>query len=78
MIDINIQEKKLSIIEGLINIDDNAILNEIEDILNTYKKIEFNTFSKQELIERANESELDIINGRVYSTEDVDAISKSW
>ena len=77
MLDLNIQERKLNIIEELINIDDRYILQEIEDILNSYNK-DFRRFSQQELIERAKQSDDDIINGRVFSIDEVKEILNSW
>ena len=77
MLDLNIQERKLSIIEELINIDDRNVLNEIEEILNSFKN-DFRRFSQQELIDRAKQSEADIINGRLFSIDEVKEISNSW
>ncbi len=77
MLDLNIQERKLSIIEELINIDDRNILQEIEDILNSYNK-EFIRFSQKELVYRASQSENDIKDGNVYSIDDVKEISNTW
>jgi len=77
MLDLNIQERKLNIIEELINIDDRNILQEIEDILNSYNNDNIK-FSHEELVDRANESEKDIKDGKVYSIDEVKEITNGW
>jgi len=77
MLDLNIQERKLNIIEELINIDDRNILQEIQDILNSYNNDNIK-FSHEELVDRANESEKDIKDGKVYSIDEVKEITNGW
>ena len=76
---LSIQSRKLSIIEQLILLDDDIILKQVEDLINTslhgpvIKKM-----TQQELIQRTQLAERDIENGDVYSREEVERISQNW
>lgn len=79
MSQINIQDRKLSIIEGVIILDDDHILKQVEDLINTsLHKPSLKKLTKQELVNRANQSDKDIENGDVYSQEDVEKLSQNW
>ena len=75
----NIQNRKLSIIEQVITLNDNEILKQVEDLINTsLHKPALKKLTKQELVTRAELSDKDIENGDVYSQEDTEKLSQSW
>jgi len=79
MSQLNIQNRKLSIIEQVITLNDDEILNQVEDLINTsLHKPALKKLTKQELITRAELSDKDIENGDVYSHEDAEKLSQSW
>ena len=79
MSQLNIQNRKLSIIEQVITLNDDEILKQIEDLINTsLHKPAFKKLTKQELVSRAKLSDKDIENGDVYSQEDAEKLSQSW
>lgn len=76
---VNIQNRKLNIIEQLITLDDDLILKQVEDLINiTIHKPSLKRLTQQELINRAKQSEKDIANGDIYSQEDVEKLSENW
>ena len=76
---INIQDRKLSIIERVIMLDDDKVLKLVEDLINTsLHKPALKKITKQELVTRAELSDKDIENGDVYSQEDAEKLSQSW
>lgn len=76
---INIQDRKLSIIERVIMLDDDKILKLVEDLINTsLHKPVLKKLTKQELVTRAELSDKDIENGDVYSQKDAEKLSQSW
>jgi|688.fasta_scaffold2089828_2 hypothetical protein len=74
----NFKLRKLSLVEYLLNIQDeelfNAIATKIEDSL----KNSPNEFTQQELIERAQISNLQIKEGKVISHSDLENQSLNW
>jgi hypothetical protein len=75
----NIQNRKLSIIEQVITLNDNEILKQVEDLINTsLHKPALKKLTKHELVTRAKLSDKDIENGDVYSQEDAEKLSQSW
>ena len=79
MSQINIQNRKLSIIEQVLSLNDNKLLKQVEDLINTsIHKQDFKKLTKQDLITRAELSDKDIENGHVYSQEDVEKLSQTW
>lgn len=75
----NIQDKKLNIIEHLIMLNDDDVLNQLEEIINTsLSKPPVKKFSKHDLKERAELSNNDIINGDCYSQDEVEKMSQNW
>jgi len=79
MSQLNIQNRKLSIIEQVIVLNDDEILKQVEDLINTsLKKPALNKLTKQELVTRAELSDKDIKNGDIYSQEDAEKLSQSW
>lgn len=76
---LNIQERKLNIIEHLIMLNDDQVLKKIEDLINSsLNKPLPKILTIQELTERAQLSEKDIKSGDVYSQEDVEKLSQNW
>jgi len=76
---INIQDRKLSIIERVIMLDDDKVLKLVEDLINTsLHKPALKKLTKQELVTRAELSNKDIENGDVYSQEDAEKLSQIW
>lgn len=76
---VNIQNRKLNIIEQLITLDDDMILKQVEDLINkSIHQPSLKRLTQQELINRAKQSEKDIANGAIYSQEDVEKLSENW
>ncbi len=76
---LSIQSRKLTIIEQLILLDDDTILKQVEDLINTSLNDPIlKRMTKQELIQRAQLAERDIENGDVFSREEVERISQNW
>ena len=79
MSQLNIQNGKLSIIEQVITLNDDEILKQVEDLINTsLHKPALKKLTKLELVTRAEQSDKDIENGDVYSQEDAEKLSQSW
>lgn len=79
MSQINIQNRKLSIIEQVITLNDDEILKQVEDLINlSLHKHALKKLTKEELVTRAELSDKDIENGDVYSQEDAEKLSQSW
>ena len=79
MSQINIENRKLSIIEQVITLNDDEILKQVEDLINTsLHKPALKKLTKQELVIRAELSDKDIENGDVYSQEDAEKLAQSW
>jgi len=76
---INIQDRKLSIIERVIMLDDDKVLKLVEDLINaSLHKPALNKLTKQELVTKAMLSDKDIENGDVYLQKDAEKLSQSW
>jgi len=79
MSQLNIQNRKLSIIEQVIILNDDEILKQVEDLINSsLHKPALKKLTNKELVTRAELSDKDIENGDVYSQEDAEKLSKSW
>jgi len=75
----DLQARKLSVIEYLKSLQDETIFGKIESFLQDISKKENNAvFSKEQLIERAKISETDYKAGRVISQEDLEILSENW
>lgn len=77
-----LQERKLTLIEWLARLDDEAIIREIE-VLQKKRRIaryekSLKPMSEAELISRAKQSEKDIEAGRVVSTQELKKIIATW
>ena len=77
----DLQSRKLNIIEYLIGLKDEDLFKVIEDIVNksrTAKKQSLKTFTQKELIERAKKSNEDYIAGNFTDQENLEIESKNW
>lgn len=79
MSQLNIQNRKLSIIERVITLNDDEILKKVEELINTsLHQPVLKKLTKQELVTRAELSDKDIENGDVYTQEDAINLSQGW
>ena len=78
----NIQVRKLNLIEHLILLNDNAVLTRIEDLLGAGKggmnRKDFKPMSLEEFYARVEESELAIKNKKVISQDALEKESENW
>lgn len=79
----DLQSRKLNAIEYLISLKDEEIFKKIEStIFDTMKsksaKNKPNRFSSQELIDRANRSNLDYEKGNYKTQEELEKESENW
>jgi hypothetical protein len=74
----NIQDRKLSIIDYLIKLNDNNVFSKIENIIEKSETKSFKKFTKKQLIERAQKSNNDIAKGNFSSQDKVKLLSKNW
>lgn len=78
----NIQAKKLNLIEKLIGLSDTTTINKIDKLLN--KTIVFDYEAKQkpmtssEYKSRLDKAEKDLKHGRVINQEDLEKESENW
>ena len=76
---LNIQDRKLNIIEQLIICNDDKVFKQVEEIINTsLNRPQLKKFSKQDLKSRAILSNKDILKGNIYSQDEVEKMSQSW
>nr|NQU92109.1 hypothetical protein [Bacteroidota bacterium] len=78
----DLQTRKLNIIEYLIGLNDEDIFQHIENIIDKSKASpqikKINKFTNQELIERAKKSNEDYLLGKFTDQEHLEAASKKW
>lgn len=75
----NIQDRKLNIIEQLIILNDEEIFNKVEALINSsIKKPPLKKLTKEELENRARISNKNIEEGEVFSQEDVEKTAQNW
>ena len=75
----DLQARKLNIIEYLIGLTDETVFNLIEKIINESKNASANkSFTQQELIERAQISNQDYLLGNFKDQKQLEAESKNW
>jgi hypothetical protein len=76
---LNIQERKLNIIEQLIILNDEEVFTQVEELINSsLKRPKLKRFTKQELEKRAKTANENIEKGEIYSQDDVEKLSQSW
>jgi hypothetical protein len=77
----DLQTRKLNIIEYLIKLKDEKIFKVIEDVIHqskTGKEQSHRPFTRHELIERAKKSNKDYIAGNFIDQEQLEIKSKTW
>jgi len=77
----DLQTRKLNVIEYLIGLTDESIFSVFEKIVNESKSGETKTnrpFTRQKLIERAKKSNHDYLAGNFKDQEQLETESKNW
>lgn len=77
----NLQTRKLTLIEYLIQLNDEILLKKIETFIAKNSKdgpVPYPILSKEELVERANESNDDYKAGRFLSQDELEKDSENW
>jgi hypothetical protein len=78
----DLQTRKLNVIEYLIGLQDESLFDRIESIIiKSRKKTEdkqFRQFTEDELIERAQQSNKNYLEGKFKSQEQLEKESESW
>jgi hypothetical protein len=77
----DLQTRKLDIIEYLIKLKDEKIFNIIEDLIirsKSGKDIPYRPLTKQEVIERAKKSNEDYLSGKFIEQEKLEVESNKW
>lgn len=75
---LNIQERKLNIIEQLIILNDEEVFEQVEELINSsLKRPQLKKFTKQDIVKRAQISDENIEKKEVYSQEDVEKLSQN-
>lgn len=76
---LNIQERKLNIIEKLLILNDEEVFKQVEELINSsLKRPPLKKLTIKELENRAKIAEENIEKGEVYSQEDVEKMSQNW
>ncbi len=76
----DLQTRKLNVIEFLIGLDDETAFNKIEAAIYRSKKNKnpIHVFTKQELKARAEKSKNDYLNGRITTQAELEAEAENW
>jgi len=77
----DLQTRKLNLIEYLIRLQDEKMFKIIEDSINKSMKTndkEIKPFTQEELISRANESNANYLNGDTKTQDQLETESKDW
>lgn len=76
----NLQTRKLNLIEYLIGLQDENTLGIIEETINKTKDLSqtFKPFTQEELIKRAKKSNDDYLSGNFKTQEQLEIESKNW
>ncbi len=77
----DLQTRKLNLIEHLIRLQDENILKKIEALVNKSSKStdeSLKRFTKKELIERAQKSNMDYHAGNIKTQEELELESNNW
>lgn len=76
---LNIQERKLNIIEQLIILNDEAVFEQVEELINSsLKRPQLKKLTKEDIENRAKISGENIEKGEVFSHVDVEKLSQKW
>ena len=74
----DIKTERLRLIEKLMLLEDVRLIQKIKDLLSVSESDHFNQLSKEELIARAEASNIAIKEGRVKSVTEVRREMKNW
>lgn len=75
----NIQTRKLSIINYIINLEDDKEIRRIEaDILKKMRKKDYRPFSQEELLARVKESMEDYKKGNCFTQDEIEDEYENW
>ena len=77
----DLQSRKLNLIEYLVNITDEKIIKVFEDMINMSKSEKNKTlepFTQQELLKRAKKSSQDYFEGNIKTQDRVEVESNNW
>ncbi len=74
----NIQARKLTLVETLIHLNDESLISKIEKLVNSKKSVELSPMSLEEFYSRIDKSEEAIKKGQVISQNDLEKQSKNW
>jgi len=76
---LNIEEPKLKIIEQIIILNDDSVFEKVENLINeSLQRPESTKLTRQELIDRALLSNIDIENKDIYTCDQVEKFSNKW
>jgi len=76
---LNIEEPKLKIIEQIIILNDDSVFEKVENLINeSLQRPESTKLTRQELIDRALLSNIDIENKDIYTSDQVEKLSNKW
>lgn len=77
----DLQTRKLTVIEFLTQLQDEKLFNKIENLIfgkNKKQEENFQKLSEQEIIKRAEKSNKDFKSGKIHSQEELELISSKW
>ncbi len=73
----DLQTRKLNLIQYLLNLQDENLFNKIESFIITKEK-DLKTFTKDELVARAEKSNQDYLEGKFVSQDELETQSENW
>ena len=77
----DLQTRKLNLIELILNLNDKKAFTVIEEVINEVERSTgkgLKTFTKDEMISRAEESNADYIAGKIKNQDQLEDESKNW
>lgn len=75
----DLQSRKLNLIEYLIKLQDESLFNKIESIIQSkMDENELRSFTQEEYVDRAKKSNEDYLSGKTISQDDLESLSKKW
>lgn len=73
----DLQTRKLNLIQYLVSLQDEKLFSKIESLI-VANENELKPFTKDELIERAEKSNADYLAGKFISQEELEIQSENW
>lgn len=73
----DLQTRKLNLIQYLIDLQDENLFSKIESLIITKDK-ELKPFTEEELVQRAQKSNQDYLEGKFISQEELETQSENW